>query len=197
MSLPNWDKRRMWQGVRVAEEELRTQEEEEQAEFEAMQAVRIAEGLPPLPATVFEPTEEQRALARQMAAAGFTIPQIQLMIRRPNGRPVVYNTLMAALGRDIIEAKIQADLQIRGATFKSALAGNVAAQKLWEERMSVNPVVTQRVEVTGKDGEPLQQASGVLMVPATPDQWEELVRQQQEQLAKDTAQKLHGDDGAT
>ena len=136
-------------------------------------------------------------MVKDMATAGIPLHHIGLMIRWPNtGRPVSSKTLVKHFEAELYTGTIHANTQVAGSLFKQAMAGNVAAQCFWAKtRMGWRE--TSRMEVTGKDGAPLQQQSGVLLVPTTLsiDDWEKTVSAQQAQLVKDGAAFLSGELG--
>jgi hypothetical protein len=178
-----------WNGIQVGETML---EEAEAAEAEAREEA-VADGKTP-PTQKFEPTDEQRKLVREMATAGIPVGHICLMVRWPhNDRPITYKTLKAHFARELFEGGIQTNTIAIGSLFASVKAGNVAAQIFWA-KTRLGWRETTRHEVTGKDGAPMQQPSGVIVVPAStsPEEWEAAVVKAQADLAERAASFIDG-----
>lgn len=105
-----------------------------------------------------EPTDDERALVRQMAAVGIPQEQIALCIR--NG--ITADTLFKHFKDELRESKIRANAKIAGNLYNKAMNGDTAAmifwlktQARWSEKHEVEVSgainVVERVIVRPKD----------------------------------------------
>lgn len=96
----------------------------------------------------WEPTEEERKLASDMAEVGITFEQIAKVLK------VSSDTLVKYLGEVLHVAKTKANMKVSGALYQKAIAGNVTAaiyitktQMGWRESGPVETDVTYRIEL--------------------------------------------------
>ena len=144
----------------------------------------------------FVPTEEQRQLVSQLAIAGISRSQITLMVRwADNDQPISLSTLERKFKRELTEGLINANTKVAGSLYKLALAGNLGAVCFWlKTRAGWREV--ERVEVTGKDGAPLQgQQHGVLIVPGMMDanEWSTMILKEQADLMAQAERHINGE----
>ena len=94
------------------------------------------------------------------------------------------DVLVKLYGEELKTAAIEANAQVAGMLFKQCQEGNVTAQIFWLKTRAKWSEKTE-VELTGKDGAPLQTA-GVMVVGAvmTPEEWTAAAKTQQEGLTK-------------
>lgn len=181
-----------WTGLDACEALLREQEEQEEAE--ALREEELAKeatergetpvrrGRPP-----FVPTEEQRQFVHQASTAGLSLDSICLMVKWPhNGRPISQQTLLTHFRQELSEGTIKANIAVGGKLFALCMAGNPAAIFFWQKTRMRMREAPQAVEVTGKDGQPLQQQSGVILIPVakSAEEWQQAVADHQQELAK-------------
>jgi len=176
-----------WAGNLQGVEQLLEELEEQEAE-EAVAKGRREIGI------IFQPTDEQRRMVKQLAQAAMPLGIIALMVKWPDtNRPVSINTLTKYFEDELTLAKVEMGVNLAGAAYKKAMSGDTGmlcfllkTQFYYRE--------TNRTEVTGPNGAPLPQNSGVLMVPSPVDMaaWEEAVTARQRQLAAQTALDVAG-----
>ncbi|KUE88896.1 hypothetical protein ASL20_09740 [Cupriavidus necator] len=121
----------------------------------------------------FEPTEKQRITVAAMAACGMPQDMICSKIKNPQtGRPVDSKTLRAAFRSELKEAKSLANAMVAQNLFQHAMGKGreaVTAGIFWM-KCQAGWKEAQKVELTGKDGAPIQNVS------LTPDEFREIAR---------------------
>lgn len=126
----------------------------------------------------FVPSAEQRRLVAQYAAMGATQDQIRQLILKPDdGKPVSLGLLEREFREELDTATIKANATVAGALYKKALAGNVTAMIFWLKTRA-GWRETNRVELTGANGGPVQSMPGPDLSKLTPEeleQWESLL----------------------
>ena len=121
----------------------------------------------------FAPTSEQQLKVRIMAACGMPHEQICSQIINPStGRAIDAKTLRRAFRAELDDGMATANALVAQSLFKKATGegkGAVTAAIFWL-KTKAGWKETQAVELTGKDGAPIQQAT------VTPEQLAEAVR---------------------
>ena len=80
----------------------------------------------------FDPSAAQRTLVQNCVAFGLTAEQTALLVINPrNGKPINRATLFRYFKKDMAEGQPRANVQVAGALYSAAMAGNVAAQMFW------------------------------------------------------------------
>lgn len=142
---------------------------------------------------VFEPTEEQRSLVKEMATAGnVSIGRICRMIRWPDGEPITASLLMQHFERELLEGRVAADVKVAGALYKAALAGSVQAMIEWLKRGE-----RERNPGAAPPGRPPSSGEGLegvvlLPGPISSEEWAAIAEAEQEKLARRAASFLSG-----
>lgn len=105
----------------------------------------------------FEPTAEEKNKVFQLAASGFTVADIALVIYR-YGKPVSEKTIRKYFHRELQTARIETVSAVAGRLFKKAMSGDTASMIFylktrggWRE--------TQTVDNISSDGSMTPQAA--------------------------------------
>lgn len=132
----------------------------------------------------FEPTEEDREAVRTCAGFGMKVDEIRFIVRAADGG-ISKTTLLKYFSEEMERGLSVAGLKAKQKLYNLAVGGNLGAlcfylktQHGWRE--------TERVEMTGANGEPLHPAGQTMLVvaPMTRDSWEKVVAKRQSDLTK-------------
>lgn len=114
----------------------------------------------------FQPTEEQRKLVEQLAAFGVPMDQMVHMIPNKDGKPITVKTLRKHFKVELETGELKANTKVAQSLYKQAMDGNVSAQIFWLKTRA-RWKEPQHVELTGKDGGPVQtEATVTVYIPA-------------------------------
>jgi hypothetical protein len=143
----------------------------------------------------YQPTEEQRKLVKNLAIAGAIIESIRRRIVWPgNGKPVSLGTLYKHFRKELSEGHDEMMVNVSGALYNEGVVKRNVTALIFLAKTRGGPAYSERqhIEMTGKDGAPLQTNSGVLVVPGPLDSadWEAFARKQQADLADETVRQL-------
>jgi hypothetical protein len=107
----------------------------------------------------FVPTPEQRAYVLQMTGMGAPQELICSAMRNGDSVGISLDTLKKYFQKELDEGVSQANLKVAGTLFKMAVSGdNIAATIFWLKVRARWRESATTVELTGKDGEPLNPA---------------------------------------
>jgi hypothetical protein len=144
------------------------------------------------PGAPFNPTDKDRAIVESLASAGVQQEYIAKAIINPEtGKGITKKTLIKHFSEILESSEGKATAAVVAALFNNATKrNNVAAQIFWMKARG-GWRESNRVEMTGADGQPLTPGQGVLVVPApvTPEAWEKFVTEQQQKAANDAASR--------
>jgi hypothetical protein len=110
----------------------------------------------------FQPTDEHRKLVEQMAAFGIPLDQMVQMVSDRNGKPITVKTLRKHFKAELETGELKANTKVAQCLYKQATEGNVTAQIFWLKTRARWKESPQRVELTGKDGGPVEQKTTVV-----------------------------------
>lgn len=114
----------------------------------------------------FQPDEKQRLTVSIMAACGMPHAEIARQIINPDtGLPISEPTLRSAFRADLDSGKARATALVAQSLFKKATGegkGAVAAAIFWLKTQGRWKEAPQQVELTGKDGGPVEQKTTVV-----------------------------------
>lgn len=114
----------------------------------------------------FKPDEKQRLTVSIMAACGMPHAEIARQIINPDtGLPISEPTLRSAFRNDLDAGKARANALVAQSLFKKATGegkGAVAAAIFWMKTQARWKESPQQVELTGKDGGPVEQKTTVV-----------------------------------
>ena len=99
----------------------------------------------------FEPTDAERKQVEALSGYGLPIDQIGALVR--NGIHV--DTLRAHFGPELVAGKSKANAQVGKNLFQKATGGDTTAM-IWWSKTQMRWAETQKHEVTGADGAPLE-----------------------------------------
>lgn len=108
----------------------------------------------------FKPTDEQRELVEQLSSFGHRQSEIVLFIKGSDGLPITEPTLLKYFKAELGEGKVKANVKIAQTLYKKAIAGDTTSMIFWLKSQA-GWKDTQRVELTGKDGGPVEQKTTV------------------------------------
>jgi hypothetical protein len=99
----------------------------------------------------FEPTDAERKQVEALSGYGLPFDQIAALIR--NG--IHIDTLRAHFGSELISGKSKANAQVGKTLFQKAMGGDTTAM-IWWSKTQMRWAETQKHELTGADGAPLE-----------------------------------------
>jgi hypothetical protein len=100
----------------------------------------------------FEPTDEQREKVKELATAGIAQPQICLMIKHRDGKPISKSTLHEYFAEELETGTIEANAAVAGMLYNQAISGNIAAQIFWLKTRARWRETPHQVAFTDPDG---------------------------------------------
>lgn len=129
-------------------------------------------------------TAEERAQVRELAGLGLPDKQIARVIRAAGGG--IGEAVLQHNFRDELDCgRIETNAKVAKSLFNMAMDGKTPAAAIFWMKARCGWREKHDIEVTGKDGGPIQVQSGVLLIPTTVDAeaWERVVSEQQRKLA--------------
>jgi hypothetical protein len=99
----------------------------------------------------FEPTAAERKQVEALSGYGLPIDQIAVLVR--DGIHV--DTLRAHFAQELVSGKAKANGQVGKTLFQKVMAGDTTAA-IWWSKTQMRWAETQKHEVTGADGAPLE-----------------------------------------
>jgi hypothetical protein len=99
----------------------------------------------------FEPTAAERKQVEALSGYGLPIDQIAVLVR--DGIHV--DTLRAHFANELVSGKAKANGQVGKTLFQKVMAGDTTAA-IWWSKTQMRWAETQKHEVTGADGAPLE-----------------------------------------
>lgn len=105
----------------------------------------------------FQPTPEDRALVEQLAAFGIPVESMVLFVKdRRTGRSISERTLRKHFKSELEQGSLKANVKVAQTLFKKALSGDTTSMIFWLKTRARWKESPQSVELTGKDGGPIQ-----------------------------------------
>ena len=99
----------------------------------------------------FEPTDAERKQVEALSGYGLPIEQIAVLVR--DG--IHIDTLRAHFATELVSGKAKANGQVGKTLFQKVMAGDTTAA-IWWSKTQMRWAETQKHEVTGADGAPLE-----------------------------------------
>jgi hypothetical protein len=99
----------------------------------------------------FDPTDAERKQVEALSGYGLPIEQIAVLVR--DGIHV--DTLRAHFANELVSGKAKANGQVGKTLFQKVMAGDTTAA-IWWSKTQMRWAETQKHEVTGADGAPLE-----------------------------------------
>lgn len=99
----------------------------------------------------FEPTDSERKQVEALSGYGLPIEQIAILVR--DGIHV--DTLRSHFATELVSGKAKANGQVGKTLFQKVMAGDTTAA-IWWSKTQMRWAETQKHEVTGADGAPLE-----------------------------------------
>lgn len=99
----------------------------------------------------FEPTDSERKQVEALSGYGLPIEQIAVLVR--DG--IHIDTLRAHFGTELVSGKAKANGQVGKTLFQKVMAGDTTAA-IWWSKTQMRWAETQKHELTGADGAPLE-----------------------------------------
>jgi len=112
----------------------------------------------------FQPTDEQRKLVEQLAAVGIPQEKMVQMIVDKDHKPIALKTLRKHFAMELETGELKANTKVAQCLYKQATDGNVTAQIFWLKTRA-RWKEQQSVELTGKDGGPVQTEAVQFFLP--------------------------------
>ncbi len=108
----------------------------------------------------FTPTAEQCDLVQQLAAFGLRQSEIVLFIKKKDGSPISEPTLLKNFKPELETGKVKANVKVAQTLYKKAIGGDTTSMIFWLKAQA-GWKDSQRIELTGKDGGPVEQKTTV------------------------------------
>ena len=99
----------------------------------------------------FEPTPAERKQVEALSGYGLPIDQIAVLVREG----ISVDTLRAHFSTELVSGKAKANGQVGKTLFQKVMAGDTTAA-IWWSKTQMRWAETQKHEVTGADGAPLE-----------------------------------------
>ena len=110
----------------------------------------------------FQPTDEDRALVEQLAAFGIPVESMTLFVKTKEGKPISERTLRKHFVKELDQGELKANVKVAQTLFKKAISGDTTSMIFWLKTRARWKESPQQVEVTGKDGGPVEQKTTVV-----------------------------------
>lgn len=110
----------------------------------------------------FQPTDEDRALVEQLAAFGIPVESMTLFVKDKNGKSISERTLRKHFPKELDQGELKANVKVAQTLFKKAISGDTTSMIFWLKTRARWKESPQRVELTGKDGGPVEQKTTVV-----------------------------------
>lgn len=110
----------------------------------------------------FQPTDEDRALVEQLAAFGIPVESMTLFVKDKTGKPISERTLRKHFAKELDQGELKANVKVAQTLFKKAISGDTTSMIFWLKTRARWKESPQRVELTGKDGGPVEQKTTVV-----------------------------------
>ena len=110
----------------------------------------------------FQPTDEDRALVEQLAAFGIPVESMTLFVKDKAGKSISEKTLRKHFAKELDQGEMKANFKVAQTLFKKAISGDTTSMIFWLKTRARWKESPQRVELTGKDGGPVEQKTTVV-----------------------------------
>ena len=110
----------------------------------------------------FQPTDEDRALVEQLAAFGIPVESMTLFVKDKAGKSISEKTLRKHFAKELDLGELKANVKVAQTLFKKAISGDTTSMIFWLKTRARWKESPQRVELTGKDGGPVEQKTTVV-----------------------------------
>ena len=110
----------------------------------------------------FQPTDEDRALVEQLAAFGIPVESMTLFVKDKAGKSISEKTLRKHFAKELDQGELKANVKVAQTLFKKAISGDTTSMIFWLKTRARWKESPQRVELTGKDGGPVEQKTTVV-----------------------------------
>lgn len=110
----------------------------------------------------FQPTDEDRALVEQLAAFGIPVTSMTLFVKDKDGKPISERTLRKHFAKELDQGELKANVKVAQTLFKKAISGDTTSMIFWLKTRARWKESPQQVELTGKDGGPVEQKTTVV-----------------------------------
>ena len=110
----------------------------------------------------FQPTDEDRALVEQLAAFGIPVESMTLFVKDKAGKSISEKTLRKHFAKELDQGEMKANFKVAQTLFKKAISGDTTSMIFWLKTRARWKESPQQVEVTGKDGGPVEQKTTVV-----------------------------------
>ena len=110
----------------------------------------------------FQPTDEDRALVEQLAAFGIPVESMTLFVKDKAGKSISEKTLRKHFAKELDQGEMKANFKVAQTLFKKAISGDTTSMIFWLKTRARWKESPQQVELTGKDGGPVEQKTTVV-----------------------------------
>ena len=110
----------------------------------------------------FQPTDEDRALVDKLAAFGIPVESMTLFVKDKAGKSISEKTLRKHFAKELDQGELKANLKVAQTLFKKAISGDTTSMIFWLKTRARWKESPQQVELTGKDGGPVEQKTTVV-----------------------------------
>lgn len=110
----------------------------------------------------FQPTDEDRALVEQLAAFGIPVESMTLFVKDKAGKSISERTIRKHFVNELDQGELKANVKVAQTLFKKAISGDTTSMIFWLKTRARWKESPQRVELTGKNGGPVEQKTTVV-----------------------------------
>lgn len=110
----------------------------------------------------FQPTDKDRALVEHLAAFGIPVESMTLFVKDKAGKSISEKTLRKHFAKELDQGELKANVKVAQTLFKKAISGDTTSMIFWLKTRARWKESPQRVELTGKDGGPVEQKTTVV-----------------------------------
>ncbi len=110
----------------------------------------------------FQPTDEDRALVEQLAAFGIPVASMTLFVKDKAGNQICERTMRKHFAKELDQGELKANVKVAQTLFKKAISGDTTSMIFWLKTRARWRESPHRVELTGKDGGPVEQKTTVV-----------------------------------
>lgn len=101
-------------------------------------------------------------MVEQLAAFGIPVESMTLFVKDKAGKSISEKTLRKHFAKELDLGELKANVKVAQTLFKKAISGDTTSMIFWLKTRARWKESPQRVELTGKDGDPVEQKTTVV-----------------------------------
>ena len=101
-------------------------------------------------------------MVEQMAAFGIPVESMTLFVKDKTGKSISEKTLRKHFAKELDQGEMKANIKVAQTLFKKAISGDTTSMIFWLKTRARWKESPQQVELTGKDGGPVEQKTTVV-----------------------------------